>query len=233
MINILIPVYNEEKILKNNVLRLRNFLDNNLKNDYKLFIVDGKSEDNTETIGRQLDKKHKNITYLKTNIKGKGAQLKKASLLIEGDYFAFVDVDFPIKFEEILQILDSLIKNKADFIIGSRNIGNKKIDRPAIRKITSKAYNKVARFMLNISLSDTQCGIKAWNSKINKIWMQVKDEKWFFDTELLYHSIKKGHKILEIPVSYSDRRKESKVFPIKDSIYFIKSLLRLKFKSYQ
>ena len=230
MINILIPVYNEEKILKNNVLKLKNFLDNNLKNGYKLFIVDGKSEDNTETIGRQLDKEHKNIAYLRTNIKGKGAQLKKASLLIKGDHFAFVDVDFPIKFEEIFQVLNSLIENKADFIIGTRNVGNKKIDRPAIRKITSRAYNLIARIVLNMSISDTQCGIKAWNSEVNKEWLKVRDEKWFFDTELLYHSIKEGHKILEVPVSYSDRRKESKVFPIKDSFYFIKRLLRLKFR---
>ena len=230
MINILIPVHNEEKILKNNILKLRNFLDNNLKNNYKLFIVDGKSEDNTETIGRQLDKEHKNITYLRTNIKGKGAQLKKACTILKGDYFAFVDVDFPIKFEEILQVFNAIIGGKGDLIIGTRNIGNKKIDRPIIRKITSRAYNIIANIFLNMSISDLQCGIKAWNSKVNSIWSKVRDEKWFFDTELLYHSIREGHKILEIPVSYSDRRKESKVFPIKDSFYFIKRLLRLKFR---
>ena len=61
----------------------------------------------------------------------------------------------------------------------------------------------------------------------------VEDEGWFFDTDLLYHAIKQKNRIVEIPVSYSDRRKESKVLPFRDFIYFLKGLIRLKFKGYK
>ncbi len=232
-INILIPVYNEEKILEENSLRFMDFLDRNFNNKYKIIIVDGKSTDNTEIIGRKLEKKYKNISYVRTGVKGKGGQLKKAALLIDGDYFAFVDIDFPMKFEEVLQIINSIMNNEADIVIGTRNKGNKNINRPLMRKVASKGYNLLAKFLLNLPVTDTQCGIKAWNSKIKGAWEMVQDQGWFFDTDLLYHTIKQKGRIIEIPVSYSDRRKESKVLPYKDFIYFLRGLLRLKFKGYK
>ncbi len=183
----------------------------------------------TEEIGNILEKRYSNIAYLRTGIKGKGGQLKEAALTCKGELFAFVDIDFPMKFEEILEILNCIIENRGDIIIGTRNIGNKEIDRPLIRKIISKVYNKITRFLLNMPISDTQCGVKAWNSKVKESWSKVQDKKWFFDTELLFFSTKHGHKIIEVPVSYRDRRKESKITPLTDSIYFINNLLKLRF----
>lgn len=228
----MIPVYNEEKILEKNVLNFMRFLDDNFDYKYKITIVDGLSNDKTEEIAKSLSKKYKKIDYIRTEVIGKGAQLKKASLSLDGDYFAFVDVDFPMKFDEILEILNLIIKNKADIIIGTRNKGNKKIDRPAMRKILSKTYNVIARILLNLPVSDTQCGVKAWNEKVKETWKFVKDEGWFFDTELLYHAARQKNKIDEVPVSYSDRRKESKILPYKDFIYFLKGLIRLRLKHY-
>lgn len=229
-INLLIPVYNEEKILEKNVLKLMDFLNKNLNIPFKIFIVDGKSEDKTEIIGKNLGKKHEKVFYIKTDVKGKGVQLKKSTLSMDGKYFAFVDADLPTKLEEIKEIIGSLIKDEADLIIGSRNIGNKQICRPLVRKIASKTYNFLVRFFLGLPITDTQCGLKAWNSKVIGAWSKIQDRRWFFDTELLYYAKKQGNKIKEIPVSYFDVRKESKLWVLKDSFYFARALLRLKFR---
>lgn len=232
MIHILIPTYNEERILEENILRLKRFVDKNLQEKYKLTIVDAKSTDKTPKMGKKLAKRNKTISYINTGIKGKGAQLRKVALSLKGDYFVFLDVDLPIKFEEFLEIVNSLLKDEADLVIASRHTKeSKKIKRPLMREIASKLYSIAIKSILRIPVSDTIAGCKAWNKKIQKqIWPRIKDKKWFFDTELIYYTFKAGLRVKEIPVGYSGRKQGSKFSVFKDGFTIAKDLIKLKLR---
>ena len=78
-------------------------------------------------------------------------------------------------------------------------------------------------------ISDYQCGFKAINSKLaDQLLPFVKDNGWFFDTELLYKSQKAGLMIKEIPVIWTDDR-DSKVKILSTIIKDILGLLRIRF----
>ncbi len=232
MIIVFVPVYNEERILEENIMRLKRFLDDNIKGRYKLIIADGRSTDETPRIGKKLEKRYKTIAYFRTNEIGKGAQLKKAALSAKGDYFAFLDADIPIKFREFKEIVDSISRNEADLVIASRHAAKKKIDRPLIRKIASKMYSFAIRLVLKLPVSDTIAGCKAWNRKIQRdIWPKLEDKKFFFDTELVYFAFKKGYRVKEIPVSYKEGRGSSSLNVLKDGLSIARNLIKLPFRT--
>jgi len=73
------------------------------------------------------------------------------------------------------------------------------------RLIASKVYNEMVRVLLNSKIRDHQCGFKAFNRKsVILILDEIKDEHWFWDTEILVKGQYKGLKIKEIPVRWQE-----------------------------
>lgn len=230
IINVLVPVYNEELLLEKNIARLNKFLSENLKNRYRIIIVDGKSTDKTPVIGEKLAKKYGKVKYIRTGVKGKGAQLKKVIPDLKGEYSLFIDADLPIMLDELLGIIKCLLNNEADLVIASRYVKKTRIKRSLVRVVCSKLYSLAIQMWLRAGVKDTIAGCKAWNSKIQRnIWPLIKDNDWFFDTELIYLTHRKGYKIKEIPVSYSDRG-DSKFSAFRDGLVIAKKLFVLPFK---
>tara|TARA_Y100000034_G_scaffold136780_1_gene215720 strand:- start:3377 stop:4093 length:717 start_codon:yes stop_codon:yes gene_type:complete len=233
MITIFIPVYYEEKILKENILFLYSFLEKNLKKSqkYQFVILDSNSLDNTPKIAEKLQQKYKNIMYLNNPKRGKGIAIKEASLGIKSDYYSFIDIDIPIKLEEYLYIIKQVIDNKTDICIGSKYVKGSSYNRPFIRIIGSKIFNLMAKIFLNLPVKDIYMGAKVWNQKVNKcVWDLVEDERWFFDIEFLYYANRKGFKIKEMPVTYKETRMDSKLNFFKVGMLFLKKLTKLIFK---
>jgi glycosyltransferase involved in cell wall biosynthesis len=211
-------------------MRLNKFLDKKMHNKYNIIIVDGKSTDETPNISRKLAKNSKKVSYVRTGVAGKGAQLKKAALSLKGDYFIFIDADLPIKLEEFLQICNSLMNNEADLVIASRYLRKTEIKRSLVRIVFSKLYSIAIQIWFRAGIKDTIAGCKAWNKKIQKnVWPKIKDKKWFFDTELIYLALKKRYKIKQIAVSYSDRG-DSKFSALKDGLVIATNLVALPFR---
>jgi hypothetical protein len=79
--------------------------------------------------------------------------------------------------------------------------------------------------------SDAQCGFKALSSKaVRELVPLIKDQEWFFDTELLILAEKKGYRIKEIPVAWAEDP-DSRVAVIKTVRDDLKGLLRMRFRS--
>ena len=79
-----------------------------------------------------------------------------------------------------------------------------------------------------------QCGFKAIKlEQFKKIVNLIKDDYWFFDTELVIFSKLNNLKIKEIPVDWEENRYEkrkSKVNILRDSFGFLKNLIKLKLR---
>jgi selenophosphate synthetase-related protein len=109
-----------------------------------------------------------------------------------------------------------------------------KINRSFIRELSSQSYNFLSKIILGHNFSDLQCGFKAIKVDVfNKIAPYIKDNKWFFDTELIFFTNYFGYKIKEMPVDWQENRydkRKTKVNLIKDSFKFIINLIKLKIK---
>ncbi|MBR9706050.1 glycosyltransferase [Candidatus Pacearchaeota archaeon] len=223
---LVIPVYNEQKILRKNILKLIDFLDNkSIK--YKIVIADNASTDDTQKIAKELASKHKTVYSFSIPRKGRGYALKHAWKNFNADIYAYCDVDLATDINQISSLINQILQGN-NLVIANRYLKRSKSRRTIGRFVYSKIYIYLARFLLNTKITDLQCGFKAADKKvINNLLPKIKDNNWFFDTELVIKALKMGYKIKQIPVNWQENN-ESKVKIIQTSINYIKKLIRLR-----
>lgn len=232
-LNITLPCYNEERILKSNILRVFNFLKENVTNDdWQIIIANNKSTDKTGQIGEELEKEFESIKYLEVFQKGKGVAIRESWQRFPADIYIFMDTDLATDLVALPRLIRAVKEEKFNVAIGSRFHPQSKVKRKLVRKIISFGYNLLRKILISSKITDAPCGFKAVDKKIiQNILPQVKDEQWFFDSELIILAEKEGYKIKEIPIKWEDiREKEdkSKVNTISLSLDYFKKLIKLK-----
>jgi glycosyltransferase involved in cell wall biosynthesis len=205
-VEFVIPIYNEEAELELNVRKLHSFLTHNLK-DYlwHITIADNASTDKSLFIAKKLSKKIANFGLFHLDKKGRGRAVKSVWKNSNAEILMYMDVDLSTDLKSIKPLLDSLQRNY-DIAIGSRLLrGSKVKGRTLRREVLSRVYNILIKLFFQVRFSDAQCGFKAVTKKVvNNLLPYVKDNAWFFDSELLIIAEKTGYKIHEEPVVWID-----------------------------
>lgn len=229
MIIFCLPVYNEERELAQNTLKLRDFLITNIKEPWEIVIVDNGSRDNTLKIAQDLNTKHADISYIHLDLKGRGRAIKKCWQEKQADIYSYMDIDLSTDLRHILAMI-AAIKNGKQIAIGNRLMPTAHIRRGLKRNFLSKNYNRLLRFMFNIKFTDAQCGFKFINNNTKKHLLPlVEDNNWFFDSELLILAERTGYSIHEEPVNWvNDADTRVKLLPT--ILNDLGGIWRLKFK---
>ncbi len=205
-LNIVIPVYNEERELSECITTLRRFAGEHLSDfDWVITIADNASTDRTFSIAREIVKKDHGIRLIHLDQKGRGHAVKYAWESIPTDYVAYMDVDLSTDLKHLPALVRALSRGY-DIAIGSRNAhGARVYGRSFLRTITSKGYILLIKFFFWVHFSDAQCGFKAATRQMVKLLIpRVVDNEWFFDSELLILAEKSGFRIYEEPVTWID-----------------------------
>jgi glycosyltransferase involved in cell wall biosynthesis len=199
-------VYNEEAELSDSVKTLTRYLSEHLKDfTWQIIIADNASTDKTGEIAMKLGKIDKRIKYLRLGQKGRGRAVKKAWSESVADIVAYMDVDLSSDLSHFPSLIRSLTRGY-DVAIGTRNAGTSRVyGRNLLRTITSKGYITLIKLFFWVHFSDAQCGFKAVTRNIvNTVIPHIKDNEWFFDSELLIVSERLGYRIFEEPVTWID-----------------------------
>lgn len=233
LVEFCLPIYNEEKIIEKNVLKIVNFCkEKNLPFNWRVIIVNNGSKDNSLAISQKLSADNKQIGYTTILEPGRGQALKKYWLTSNADVVAYMDADLAVSLNNIIDLINPFVNNEADLVIGSRMMPGATIKRSFIRELISQSCNILYRLIIGNNISDTQCGFKAIKTEVfKKIAPYIEDNKWFFDTEIISFTHHLGYKIKEVPVNWEENRydeRKSKVNLLKDSFIHLKNLLRLK-----
>jgi glycosyltransferase involved in cell wall biosynthesis len=201
-LDIVIPVYNEEKILQESVLKIHNFCDENLDLDWRIIIADNASNDSTLPIATDLAKKFAKIDVLHLGEKGRGRALKKAWTETDADYRCYMDVDLSSDLKHLPALIDAL-RDNYDISAGSRLMNTSKTERSLLREVLSRGYNIFIKLVLWTRFTDAQCGFKAVNRRVaEELVPKIRSTQWFFDTELLVLGEKLGYRIMDISINW-------------------------------
>ncbi|MEK7448765.1 MAG: dolichyl-phosphate beta-glucosyltransferase [Planctomycetota bacterium] len=228
-LDLVLPVYNEEKILEKNVKKTISFMADNFSEQWRIIIADNGSTDRTADIAEKLNREFSGkIKCLHRVKKGRGGALKQAWGQSRAEIVGYMDIDLATDLK-MLPSLISAIKNGADVSVGSRLSPASVIRRSLLRKILSLAYHLIIKVMFRITkIADFQCGFKACKrTSIHHLLPQVMNEEWFFDTELLVTAQRRGLKIKEIPVEWTEHY-ESKVRILKDVFTFLVAIIKFR-----
>lgn len=226
-LSIIIPLYNEQKRLKN-LSKLYKFL-NQQKFKYEVILINDGSTDNTLGVIKQFSERFKFrlITYEKNQ--GKGFAVRQGMLSARGKYLLFTDIDLSTPIEELVRFFPYF--KRSDVVIGSRRINGSRLQKhqPWLREILGRGFTYLSQKMLRLDLSDFTCGFKCFSrSAAIKIFSQQKIKRWGFDPEILFLAKKFGYSIVEIPVKWSNDPKTRVRFP-QDVIRSLLDLCRIKY----
>ncbi len=227
-VDVVIPVYNEELALPRSIVILADFLKANLRNPWQIIIADNASTDRTQSVSEMLCERYPGITYLHIPQKGRGRALKAAWLDSTADIVSYMDVDLSTALLHFPRLIASL-EQGYHVAIGSRLSRGSRITRSLKREIVSRSYNMLIKSMFWTPFNDAQCGFKALTRETAEaIGPHIKNDNWFFDTELLIIAAKRGYKINQVPVKWDDDPNSS-VNISGTAVEDIKGLLRLRF----
>jgi glycosyltransferase involved in cell wall biosynthesis/putative flippase GtrA len=205
MIDIVVPVYNEELDLEMSVDRLREYLTTHLPFTYRITIVDNASTDETPGIARRLAHQCEEVESIRLDRKGRGHALRVAWLGSASPVLAYMDVDLSTDLSAVLPLIAPLVSGHSDIAIGSRLSRSSRVTRGPKREFISRGYNLLVKKTMRTRFSDAQCGFKAIRSDVAQaIVPLVEDDGWFFDTELLVVAERAGLRIHEVPVDWVD-----------------------------
>ncbi|MGD9015194.1 MAG: glycosyltransferase [Candidatus Omnitrophota bacterium] len=224
---IVLPVYNEEKILEKNTLHVKHLLEAyNFK--FIISIVDNGSTDKTFEIAKNLAKSFPNIFAFRLSEKGRGGALKFRIVSSSCPLIGYMDIDLSTDPLNFLQLCEQL-NHGYDIIIGSRLLPSSTVKRSLLRNVLSRTFSRIIRSFLNLPFLDYQCGFKLFKrDKIVTLLPLVKNNNWFFDTELIFHAYKQGLRIKEFAVNWEESKRKSKVNLIDTIFEDIKCIISLR-----
>ncbi|MEU8757714.1 bifunctional glycosyltransferase family 2/GtrA family protein [Streptomyces sp. NPDC048659] len=205
VLDVVIPVFDEEKDLEPCVLRLHEHLSRTFPYDFRITVADNASTDSTPDVARSLAERLPGVRSVRLEEKGRGRALRTVWSASEAPVLAYMDVDLSTDLNALLPLVAPLISGHSDLAIGSRLARSSRVVRGPKREFVSRAYNLILRGSLAARFSDAQCGFKAIRREVaERLLPMVEDTGWFFDTEMLVLAERAGLRIHEVPVDWVD-----------------------------
>jgi putative flippase GtrA len=227
VLDIVVPVFNEERDLGPCVRRLYAHLAGSFPYRFRITIANNASTDGTAEIADELARAIPEVTAVHLAEKGRGRALHQVWSASDASVLAYLDVDLSTDLNALSPLIAPLLSGHSDLAIGSRLARGSRVVRGPKREIISRCYNLILRGALATRFSDAQCGFKAIRADVAaKLLPHVADTGWFFDTELLVLSERAGLRIHEVPVDWVDDP-DSRVDIMSTAVADLKGIWRL------
>jgi putative flippase GtrA len=227
VLDVAVPVHNEEADLEPCVRRLLAHLRANFPYPFRITIADNASTDTTLAVATGLARELPEVSAVHLDAKGRGRALRAVWSASDARVLAYMDVDLSTDLAALLPLVAPLISGHSDLAIGSRLTRSSRVVRGIRREVISRSYNLLLRGMLAARFSDAQCGFKAIRKDVaDRLLPHVQDTGWFFDTELLVLAERTGLRIHEVPVDWIDDP-DSRVDLLATAVADLKGIVRL------
>ena len=200
LLSVVVPVYNEALFVPEALPRLIATVED-AGVSYEIHIVENGSTDATADIAKQHANDHVKVSSLA--VADYGAAMRHGFLEAAGDWVVNFDIDY---FSS--EFLDLVLTqpDSVDLVIGSKRDPDSEDNRPPIRRLATRVFNLLLRYILGSNVSDTH-GMKGFRRPlISEITPQVLSTKDLFDTELVIRAERAGYTLEEVPVVVEEIR---------------------------
>lgn len=227
VLDVVVPVFNEERDLAPCVRRLHDHLVAGFPYRFRITVANNASTDRTAVIADELARDIPEVVAVHLPEKGRGRALHAVWTESDAAVLAYLDVDLSTDLNALSPLIAPLLSGHSDLAIGSRLARGSRVVRGPKREFVSRCYNLILRGTLATRFSDAQCGFKAIRADVaSKLLPHVSDTGWFFDTELLVLAERSGLRIHEVPVDWTDDP-DSRVDIVATAIADLKGIARL------
>lgn len=212
-LSVIIPVWNEEKVIRRNLGIVCSVLEKTLPGiGFEIIVVDDGSTDGSVREAGKAARENRTIKVVKELRGGKGSVLKKGFSHSRGRLITFLDADLDLHPAQIKTFLDYMERSTADMVVGSKRHPFSQINYPWRRRFLSGIYQILVRALFNLSIKDTQAGLKLFRREVlEEILPRVLCKKFAFDLELIVNANHRRFRIVEAPVKLDWKRVGSRL----------------------
>ncbi len=222
---IILPVYNERRNLKANFPKIYSAAKK--LGSFEIIIAEDGSTDGSKELAEKFGRLPNVMVLSRPDKSGRGGALKRSIQVAKGDVVGYMDIDLSVPLS-YLPIAVSKVEGGQKILTGSRYAKGSDIRRTFWRHFLSSGYNLLLFAVFQSRVKDHQCGFKFLERNYAKnLAKRIKDNHWFFDTEMLILAQRDGIMPYELPVEWKEHR-ETKVRN-KDIYLFLKAVFRLRF----
>lgn len=222
-LSIIIPIYNEVELLPTVLERVRA-----LDIEKELILVDDCSKDGTVEILKEEEKKPNTIVLYHNVNQGKGSAIRTGLKHFTGDMVIIQDADLEYNPEDIPRVIQPIIEDRCEVAYGSRFLGSiKRMRLPNF--IANKILAGLISLLYKQKITDEATAYKAFSKNAIRN-INLKCKRFEFCPEVTSKVLKKGYKIIEVPVSFEARTfEEGKKIGWRDFIIAVKTIFHCKF----
>lgn len=227
-LSVVMPVYNEAKTIRELLRRINEVNLGKVKKE--IILVDDFSTDGSRGVIKKLSKKY--VKIFQPGNMGKGAALKAGIKASTGNFIIFQDADLEYNPNDYKKLLKPILDKKTSISFGTRFVGQrfkpfgKRKTMHSAHWIGNKFLTFAFNFLYGTKLTDVEPCYKLFRSSILK-GIEVKTNRFEYDIELMCKLVKKGHKIVQLPINYSPRKfKEGKKINWKDGVVALWTMVR-------
>jgi dolichyl-phosphate beta-glucosyltransferase len=199
----------------------------------EILVVNDGSSDNTAQVVLEIAKSAPELRLIQNpGNRGKGYSVRSGILQAQGEIVMFTDADLSSPIEEAERLFAAIAAG-ADIAIGSRWLESSRQThrQPLYRQVFGRCFNAVTRAIMQLPFADTQCGFKAFTRHAAQTVFQLQTiERWGFDPEILFIALKRGFRVVEVPVSWAHDER-TRMSYLRDGITMLEELVRVRWNA--
>ncbi len=214
LVSVVMPAYNESGLLAGHLAETVSALER-IGCRYELIIVDDGSDDDTRAIARDAAGANRYVTVVGLDRNsGKGIALIHGANVVRGDLVLFVDADLEVHPRQLSILYETLIRERADVVIGSKLHPRARIEYPSGRRVLSIGYYILVRLLFGLPVRDTQTGLKLYKREVlDRVVPRLVVKRYAHDLEVLVNAHRLGYRIAEAPVVVTRERGYPRIGP--------------------
>ena len=227
-LSVVIPAYNEAAVIRQTLREVAAYLDA-AGLTHEIVVVDDGSTDGTVAVVRELESRLPSLRLIQASHQGKGGAVKQGALEATGEAVLFMDADHSTRIEELQNYLPWL-EDGFEVVIGSRKMpgAEVRVHQPPMREAMGRVFTWLTNRLLGTRVTDITCGFKCFTAEAAaEIFRLQRIAGWGFDAEILFIARRRGYRIKEVPVVWTDDA-TTKVRLLHDTLRSLSELVSIR-----
>jgi glycosyltransferase involved in cell wall biosynthesis len=221
--SLVVPCFNEVDAIESTVSELREKLVG--CGPYELIIVDDGSNDGTDEKLSKLQQEDPELHVLThARNRGYGAALKTGTVEAQAELIVITDADCTYPNEVIPQLVDTAIESEADMVVGARTGSD--VTYSKLRAIPKVFLRRYASWIAATNIPDINSGLRVFKKAVAERYFNILPNSFSFTLTITLAMITNYHRVIYVPINYSERVGSSKIRPIRDTLKFVQLILR-------
>ena len=205
-LSIIIPVYNEERLIQNVIKMVAKAPTPGYKKE--IIVVDDGSTDKTAKVIKSVSKKYKLLTIFKKRNEGKGAALKAGFKKATGDVLMVQDADEEYSISDYPALLRPFTGKKTRVVFGSRNKKRENFHN-RYSYFTFFVGGLILTWFINLlyslNLTDQPTGYKLFSASLKNLLLKPKQNRFSYEVAVTALLARENLEIVEVPIHYKPR----------------------------